>query len=302
MAGEGEGRAAGGETFAGHHLVRRLDGGGDFAFYLAASERGDARVVLCVEHDVAQWAFLPWQDPAIATRLRHPAIVELLAEGTTDRHRYFVFECAAGPDLRELARAGPAPPAAALAVARSLADALAYAHEGARAADGSPLAFVHGRVAPRHVFVSPRGAVKLGGFGFASLKPERPKGPDAAPHFDESLAPELLRGEPSEPSADLFGLGYVLHQMLFGAPFVSRAYARFRAVLEACTDAPPAPPPDAGPHLEPLLRSLLAERPEDRPASAAAARDAIDLAIDRLGLRDATRAAAGAWVARALGR
>lgn len=98
------------ELLGGFRLEHRLDSGGDFAFFRARRaptpyrDDGEEVVVLRVRLEAGEKRWPPWADPAVATLLRHPGIVELLEEGVVGQFRYFVFEHMDGGDLRGLLR------------------------------------------------------------------------------------------------------------------------------------------------------------------------------------------------------
>ncbi len=230
---------------------------------------GEPCVVLRAAQESARDRWPPWADPGVAIILRHPTIVQMLDDGELDGYRYFSFEYVDGVDLRQLLNDVPLPPNAALTIIRTIVDALCVASE-AVGLDGSPFEFLHGCISPRWVFVSRRGEVKLGGFGFGYIKPERERGLD-----DVICAPEQLRGGDQTAQTDMFQVGLLLHRMLFGSEFVSEGLARVRAKVAGHGVATATVTPYADPQLEKLLRRLLAERPEDRFASITEVRDAI---------------------------
>lgn len=166
-------------------------------------------------------------------------------------------------------------------------DALCVASE-AVGADGSRFQFLHGSIAPGWVFVSRRGEVKLGGFGFGCIKPERQRG------LDEMIAaPEQLLGCQGETaSIDIFQVGLLLHRMLFASGFVSEALARILGQVSGEAVAPTALP-RTDPQLE-ILRHLLAEQPENRFASIHDVREAVDAVTPR----GEPESEARAWLAR----
>ncbi len=103
--------------------------------------------------------------------LEHPNVVRVFEAGSTsDGLAYVASEYAAGVTLgallRALRRRGRALGASplALAIARQVAEALAFAH-ALRGASGAPLGWYHGGLLPSHVFVGFDGVVKIKGFG-----------------------------------------------------------------------------------------------------------------------------------------
>ncbi|MGH7490856.1 MAG: protein kinase domain-containing protein [bacterium] len=85
------------------------------------------------------------------------------------------------------------------------------------------------------------------------------------------MSPEQLRAEPQSPATDIYGLGVLLHEMLFGhPPFRASSVADFllRAMREELTF--PAAPSLPLPVRSFILRALSKD-PKHRPASARAA-------------------------------
>jgi eukaryotic-like serine/threonine-protein kinase len=281
------------EAFGEFQLEQRLDAGGEFAFFRARRApdpyRGSATpcVVLRFSRVDAEQRWPPWADPGVARVLRHPTIVPMLDAGEVGDHRYFSFEYVDGVDLRHLLQGDPLPRNAALLVARTIVEALCVASE-AVGLDGTRFVFLHGAIAPRWIFASRAGEVKLGGFGLGYLKPERPRG------LHETIsAPEQLSGSDGETAAsDIFQVGLVLFRMLFASDFVSAALARILG-HESGRPVGPTALPATDPPLDRLLRQLLAERPEERFASIHEVRAAVEAALPR---GDAERDAR-AWLA-----
>ncbi len=89
-----------------------------------------------------------------------------------------------------------------------------------------------------------------------------------------TLAPELLRGAPIDPRADLYALGCVLYRVVTGQdPFLgSDPWQVMRAHLAVAPTSPRALRPDLSPLLEDAILALLAKDPARRPATAEAAR------------------------------
>jgi serine/threonine protein kinase len=214
------------------------------------------------------------REARVATRLRHPHIVEALEAGNDGGVPYLVMEYVDGRDLGRLlaacaARAIRLPVDFALYAAHAVAQALEAAQR-ARDDAGRPLGVVHCDVSPSNVFVSRAGEVKLGDFGVARAAGERRA---AAYGKLRYLAPEALRGEEPGPAADVFGVGALLHELLTGRPaFPGDDPAAVAAAILAPARRPPsADRPDVPPAVDAVvLRALaLAGRTPDAAALAA---------------------------------
>jgi serine/threonine protein kinase len=136
---------------------------------------------------------------------------------------------------------------------------------------------VHCDVKPANLMVSADGTTVLVDFGIAQVAGAQRSGRDAgmvvgSPSY---LAPELVRGEPSWPAADLWALGATLYRAVEGkAPFGQPDPA---STLAAVLQDPPRPALRAGP-LRPLLDRLLVKDPVRR-ASHEETADLLDAAL-----------------------
>lgn len=144
-------------------------------------------------------------------------------------------------------------------LAAQVADALAWLHERR---------MIHGDLKPSNVLVAQDGTARLSDLGLA-------RGPSLGP-IDLGgtlgfIAPELLRGEPPGPEADLYGLGVLLYQLVTRQPPFKDADAAALGYLPLTTL--PEPPSSLKPRLprelDDLILGLLARRPASRPAPAA---------------------------------
>jgi hypothetical protein len=218
-------------------------------------------------------------------RLHHPAIVALREVGeTADGLPFLVTEWVGGGSLRRLiAERGSLAWPEAARIALVLAEALAYAH-------GQGI--IHRDLKPENVLLERDGRPRLADFGVAGALTERRH--DTAvtqagvivgtPRY---MAPEQLAGESNSAATDLFGLGLLLLEMLFGAP-PGGGGARELLVRRLTQDEQVPERGDVPAPLRALLRQMLRRSQAERPASAAAVAEAL-----RTILVDARTAAPG---------
>ncbi len=143
-------------------------------------------------------------------RLEHPGIVAVYDFGTTpEGEAYLVMQFVAGGSLAERL---PMPPADAVAVARQLCDALAYAHRRG---------VVHRDIKPENVLLDDDDRAKLSDFGIARLMTP---GAEEAPLTAASqvlgtpgyMAPEARAGAPPDPRMDVYAVGALLTHAVAG--------------------------------------------------------------------------------------
>ena len=162
--------------------------------------------------------------------LTHPNILAIHDYGSTDDAAYSVTELLEGQTLRRRLQEGPLPWRKVVEISAAIADGLAAAH-----AKG----IVHRDLKPENIFLTDDGRVKILDFGLAQLKRQEPSGPELDPTTIPTaplktdpaaimgtagyMAPEQLRGEPVDPTTDIFALGIVMFEMATGKPAFMRA-------------------------------------------------------------------------------
>jgi Tol biopolymer transport system component len=156
--------------------------------------------------------------------LNHPNIVALFDIGKEGDTAFVVTELLEGQTLRERISAGPIPSRLALEYARSIADALAAAHDRG---------IVHRDVKPENVFITADGRVKVLDFGLAQVSGASDSASQAETKISTSpglvvgtvgyMAPEQVRGQKADSRTDIFAFGLVLYEMLSGTRAFSGA-------------------------------------------------------------------------------
>jgi predicted ATPase/Tfp pilus assembly protein PilF len=226
-----------------------------------------------------------------AARLEHPHVATVYDTGETDERQLFIaMAYYPGETLRERISRAPLMLGDALRIAAQVASALAAAHAAG---------IVHRDVKPANVLFDAEGAARLADFGIAKLL-EAPDllTRDSAVGTPAYMSPEQARGDAVDPSADLWALGVMLHEMLTGHRPRAGADATARTGLLASVDG----------GVRALVDTLLTEDRSRRPTGAAAVRDALDAlaaanaAIVRPRLPEAGRGALPTPVTRLIGR
>ncbi|MGB6477093.1 MAG: serine/threonine-protein kinase [Candidatus Sulfotelmatobacter sp.] len=237
----------------------------------------------------------------VIAALNHPNILSIHDIGTHEGAPYLVSECLEGQTLRIELSGWALPVRRVVDYGTQIAQGLAAAHDKG---------IIHRDLKPENVFVTRDGRVKILDFGVAKLMlPEASSdegatldaGPTSAGVVLGTAAymsPEQVRGDPVDGRSDIFALGTILYEMLFG----QRAFRRDTSA-ETMTAILKEDPPELSltgktisPALERIVRRCLEKKPLQRFQSAR------DLAFSLEGLTgvsstSATSVSAGAAVA-----
>jgi serine/threonine-protein kinase len=217
--------------------------------------------------------------------LNHPNIATIHGLQEDDGTRFLTMEWVPGEDLAERIARGPIPLDEALAITRSVADALQAAHNGG---------VIHRDLKPANIRITTAGEVKVLDFGLAKARESGPDPgttdpahvatitsagttPGAILGTASYMSPEQARGRPTGRRTDLWALGCVLYEMLTGRKAFEGETASdtLAAILRSEPDWT-ALRPRTPPSIRRLLRRCLQKDPERRLHSAADARIEID--------------------------
>jgi serine/threonine-protein kinase len=260
------------------------------------------------------------REAEVLASLNHPNIASIYGVERSGAAPALVMELVDGPTLADRIAAGAIAPDQALRIAKSIAEALAAAHERG---------VIHRDLKPSNIKVRPDGTVKLLDFGLAkavdagigSGKGQSTRAPTltaAVPLTGRGIvmgtaaymSPEQALGEPVDRRADIWALGCVMYEMLTGrSAFPGDSGPRILAkVLETEPDfsALPATTPLL---VRRLIRRCLEKDPRRRLHDAADAALEIDEALaggatDPTAISSSVRPAPRAilpWILGALG-
>ena len=214
------------------------------------------------------------QEARAAAALNHPNIVAVYDVGASEHSAYVVTELLSGGTLRERLASEPLPVRKAVEYSLAILNGLAAAHERG---------IVHRDLKPENVFITNDGQVKILDFGLAKLTRDTA----AAAHSVATktsvstaaglilgtigyMAPEQVRGLPSDHRADIFAFGTVLYEMLTGKRAFTGATSAdvMGAILTA--DPPDLPALDSAvpPAVTTVMRRCIEKDPRDRFQSA----------------------------------
>jgi hypothetical protein len=266
IAGEQIGRAQAielrrGTVLAGRYQIETVLGQGGAGLVLRAFDRELREIVaikvLRPELGATRWIERLAREVKLARQIRHPNVCRVFDFEKAEGHFFIVMELASGGTLRrELEDEAllKRPLEARLADARAVASGLAAIHEAGIA---------HRDVTPQNVLRMADRRLVVSDFGLATEVSQTTTSIHGG--TIAYMAPEVVRGERASFASDVWSLGVVIHEIVFG-----RRPAWSRPVGGAVLTPPLGRPlvPEERRALE-VCRACTADLPERRPHSAA---------------------------------
>jgi serine/threonine-protein kinase len=230
------------------------------------------------------------QEARVIASLEHPAIVPIYANGTDDGVPWMSMRLLGGGNMGTLLKNAPLEPVRAVGILKRVAEALDYAH--ARGV-------VHRDIKPGNILFDRDERACVGDFGLAHLLEGNPvvTRTGIVIGTPQYMAPEQALGNGLDHRCDVYSLGIVAYEMLFGnTPFTGDSPV---AVLLKHVNEPLPVPALASRLPEALLRAVqkaAAKNPSERWPSAGAFADALDagLGVARNSITG-VRPSAGEW-------
>jgi serine/threonine protein kinase len=261
------------QTIAGRYrILRKLGQGGFGSTWLAQSLHSDTSVVIKmmgrgVDERSAQFF---QQEAEVLARIRNPHIGGILEYGELDDGLpYLVLEYVEGASLARLLNRGPLPVEYALVIAEAIADGLSAAHA---------IGIIHRDLKPSNIIVPETNGVylfeqtKLLDFGVRG-EISVSTGTTQAGEFygtPQYMSPEQIRAEEQSPATDVYGLGAVLYEMIYGhPPFTADSFIEILSKTlgeEATFSASPF----ISASVRDLIRRCLSKQSKDRPQNGSA--------------------------------
>jgi len=208
------GRIVGGK----YRVLREIGHGGGSTVYECLDCKSGERVALKVpldetvssETDLRRF----FQEAKVIGSLRHHNVCALIDSGQLENAvPYIVLELLRGESLdSRITRKGPLEFEQACTIGLSVLEALAFTHE---------LKVIHRDIKPGNVFLCEDGQVKILDFGISRwLTLEGPRLTPAGRIMGTPvyLAPEQIRMEHVDGRVDIYAVGIVLQECLFGRP------------------------------------------------------------------------------------
>ena len=255
-----------------YRLERELGAGGMATVYLARDLKHDRHVAVKVLRPELAASLGPERFLAeirLTAKLQHPHIVPLFDSGGAGGFLYYVMPFIEGESLRaRLERERRLDVEAMLAIARPVAQALAYAHE---------LGVVHRDIKPENILLS-RGQPFVTDFGIAravsAAGGERLTVTGLTVGTPAYMSPEQALGETEvDARSDVYALGCVIYEVLSGSPPFSGATVQ--GLIARRLAGPPPHLTTVPGAVDEVVRRSLATAPQDRFATAAALADAL---------------------------
>jgi pimeloyl-ACP methyl ester carboxylesterase/predicted Ser/Thr protein kinase len=219
-----------------------------------------------------------------AAVVNHPNICTIFDSVEIDGRDVIVMELVAGVTLAALMGDGPLPTPRLCSIAAQIADALDHAH--ARGV-------IHGDLKAANVIVTENDRVKVLDFGVSRRLASDDQGPLTVAGSSEGhvggtpayMAPELLRGDVTDPRSDLWSLGVLLYELVIGRqPFAGRTlYDLMTDILET----EPVVPVEADPRVAGVIGRCLRKDPSQRYQRGSEVRDALLAAARAAGAQQA---------------
>ncbi|EXB29179.1 Serine/threonine-protein kinase 36 [Morus notabilis] len=193
------------------------------------------------------------QEIEILRKLKHENIIEMLDSFESPQEFCVVTEFAQGELFEVLEDDNCLPEEQVQAIAKQLVRALHYLHSNR---------IIHRDMKPQNILISKGSIVKLCDFGFAramSMNTVVLRSIKGTPLY---MAPELVREQPYNHTADLWSLGVILYELFVGQPpfYTNSVYALIRHIVKD----PVKYPDTISPNFKSFLKGLLNKVPQNR--------------------------------------
>ncbi|KAJ4720994.1 Protein kinase family protein [Melia azedarach] len=193
------------------------------------------------------------QEIEILRKLKHENIIEMLDSFESPQEFCVVTEFAQGELFEILEDDNCLPEEQVQAIAKQLVRALHYLHSNR---------IIHRDMKPQNILIGPGSVVKLCDFGFARAMSTNTVVLRSIKGTPLYMAPELVREQPYNHTADLWSLGVILYELYVGQPpfYTNSVYALIRHIVKD----PVKYPDDMSPNFKSFLKGLLNKVPQNR--------------------------------------
>lgn len=190
----------------------------------------------------------------IQSHLRHPNILRLYGYFYDSTRVYLILEYAAKGELyKELQRAGHFDERRTATYIASLAKALIYCHSKH---------VIHRDIKPENLLLGINGELKIADFGWSVHAPNSRR--KTLCGTLDYLPPEMVEGSLHDDRVDIWSLGVLAYEFLYGQPpFEAAGHSEtYKRILKVDLKFPASPAVSDG--AQDLIRKLLVRNPADR--------------------------------------
>jgi serine/threonine protein kinase len=275
-----------GDLLNGKYRLLRLLGKGSFGpVYLAKDvylARDVAIKIVSATEDSAAAERLQ-REFSVLSRINHPNIVRVYDFGILeDGNVFLVSEFIEGRSLHQILNAKEVlSQHNALVICKAIADGLSAAHS---------VNIIHRDLKPSNVMVPEDQSgshfdhsrlIDFGVLGELLRKSEQGNVTQAGMIFGTFyyMSPEQIHGQPQSTATDLYGLGSLLYEMLFGQP-PFKSEKMFETMHKILYEEVAIPETEVSATIRSLILSLLSKDPKNRPQSATAVAEQIQRILE----------------------
>ncbi|CAD6342599.1 unnamed protein product [Miscanthus lutarioriparius] len=193
------------------------------------------------------------QEIEILRKLKHENIIEMIDAFETPQEFCVVTEFAQGELFEVLEDDKCLPEEQVQAIAKQLVKALYYLHSNR---------IIHRDMKPQNILIGKGSIVKLCDFGFARAMSANTVVLRSIKGTPLYMAPELVREQPYNHTADLWSLGVILYELFVGQPpfYTNSVYALIRHIVKD----PVKYPDNMSANFKSFLKGLLNKVPQSR--------------------------------------
>ncbi|GMY38287.1 serine/threonine-protein kinase TIO [Fagus crenata] len=193
------------------------------------------------------------QEIEILRKLKHENIIEMLDSFESEQEFCVVTEFAQGELFEILEDDKCLPEEQVQAIAKQLVRALHYLHSNR---------IIHRDMKPQNILIGAGSVVKLCDFGFARAMSTNTVVLRSIKGTPLYMAPELVREQPYNHTADLWSLGVILYELFVGQPpfYTNSVYALIRHIVKD----PVKYPDNMSQNFKSFLKGLLNKVPQNR--------------------------------------
>ena len=219
-----------GQTISHYRIKAKLGQGGMGAVYRAEDLKLGREVALKFLPEAlaadAQARDRLVKEAQLASRLNHPHIATIYEVNDSEGTTFLAMELVAGETLKQVLHGGALAPTQLLEIARQSGEGLREAHQAG---------VIHHDIKPGNIMLDSRSRVKILDFGLAVLTDRERSADETEAAFVTRtsaqastggtvpyMAPEQLRGEPTDSRCDIFCFGVLLYECQNGALAIPR--------------------------------------------------------------------------------